>query len=300
VGLVPRETDGLAGLLSSLQEHFRPGRHDAGLLLHIMRDLQTDIALIRSWFSSDDGGPVLIVRPGTQDAAAWLSDLAVVARRCYVSDEFLDERAAEVGTDKAEVLAALLPDRGAVMAGDFGEIITFLFLGSRDEGTDVVAPKKWRLKGDRLKAAPYSDVVQFVVPHWPASSDEDRLICAEVKTKSTDGPSTPIPSAIADSEKDQLGRLAKTLAWFKDRALVEDLGSTSIPLIDRFLHATDHPAADKRFWAVAVICTSLVEAELATVPEELPSDSTIAVIAMPDLKDHYEALFGAIVDSVVE
>jgi hypothetical protein len=44
----------------------------------------------------------------------------------YAADELLQARVAELGLSRAEVLASLLPDRGAVMAGDFGEILVFI------------------------------------------------------------------------------------------------------------------------------------------------------------------------------
>jgi hypothetical protein len=126
------------------------------------------------------------------------------------------------------------------------------------------------------------------------------LLCAEVKTKSTDGTSTPIASAIADSEKDRLGRLAKTLVWLRERALVEDLGTTSLALIGRFLEATDHPPADKRFWAVAVVCTSILDAELSDAPEAKPDDYSVAVIGIPELKNRYEKVFEAVRGSMAQ
>src|SRR4051812_5090556 len=127
-----------------------------------MRDLDVDIELIRSWFDEhgDHETTALVVGPSDEATATWVTELVAGARRCYASDDFLDQRAAEVGASRADVLAALLPDPGAVMAGDFGEIVAFLFLASREHPTDVIGPKKWRLKQDRLKAAPYSDVVQ--------------------------------------------------------------------------------------------------------------------------------------------
>jgi hypothetical protein len=217
-----------------------------------------------------------------------------------VSDVRLAELAQARDLPLAEVLQVLTPERGAVMAGDFGEILTFLYLGTQDESCDPIGPKKWRLKQDRQKAAPHSDVVQFIVPAWPEASDRDQLYCAEVKTKSTDGPSTPIASAIEDSKKDRLGRLAKTLAWLKERSITDDLESSDSELIDRFIKATDHPPAQKTYWAVAVICESLLGAELAEAPATPPEDCALLVIAVPDLKQRYETVFDAIQASVPE
>jgi hypothetical protein len=267
-----------------------------------MKDLQVDLSLIRSWFIRDEASDsvAMLVRPSETGEESWLSGFVEAARRCYASDEFLEHRAIALDRPKSEVLAALLPDPGSVMAGDFGEILTFLFLGSASHPHEVIGPKKWRLKQDRAKPAPHSDVVQFVVPEWPIPSDRDRLVCAEVKTKSTDGDSTPISGAIADSGKDRLGRLSKTLVWLRERAIVGDLAPSTIDVVDRFLEAIEHPPASKEYWAVAVVCTSLLEGELVDAPEFAPDDCVVAVIAVPGLKTRYEEVFAAIHASVAE
>lgn len=267
-----------------------------------MRDLQVDLSLVRTWFIQDDDSDavVMLVRASDEAEASWLTDFVEAARRCYASDEFLERRATEGNMSKRNVLAALVPDPGAVMAGDFGEILAFLFLGSAPHPQEVIGPKKWRLKQDRTKPAPHSDVVQFVVPEWPTPSARDRLVCAEVKTKSTAGDSSPISAAIADSAKDRLGRLSKTLVWLRERAILGELEPTTMAVVDRFLDAIAHAPAAKEFWAVAVICTSLLDAELIDAPEIAPNDCVVAVIAVPELKTRYEEVFAAIRASVAE
>ena len=121
-----------------------------------------------------------------------------------------------------------------------------------------------------------------------------------MKTKSTKGNSTPIASAIADSAKDRTSRLAKTLVWLRERALTEDLGDVEIEHLDRFLHATDHPPAQKRFHAVAVVSADLLEAELADAPVEAPTECTVAVISIPQLRQVYTAAFTEARDASVE
>jgi hypothetical protein len=266
----------------------------------VMRDLALDIGDLRPSFQREADSPFVLVRVPEEEADAWVQALTDGIRRCYAADESLSTRAAEIGLTRGEVLASLLPDRGAVMAGDFGEILVFIYGGVAENPSDVIGPKKWRLKQDRLKPAPYSDVVQFVVPTWPTPSDQDCIFCSEVKTKSTGGDSTPIASAIADCEKDRIGRLAKTLVWLRERAISVDLGTTSIAHLDRFIEAIDHPPAQKHFNAVAVLCTSLLEAELESAPEVEPADYTVLVLAVPDLKRRYEALFDAVSASVVD
>ncbi len=191
-----------------------------------------------------------LLRVSDAHAKSWASNLGVAVRRCYLSDDIINERAAALGVAKAEVIAARLPDPGATMAGDFGEILVYFYQGASELPAVALGPKKWRLKQDRTKPAPHSDVLHFVLPSWPRSSNKDLLLCSEVKTKSTDGGSTPIQSAIADSEKDRTSRLARTLVWLRERALLEPLGDVQIQHLERFINATDHPPAMKRFRAL--------------------------------------------------
>lgn len=265
-----------------------------------MRDLGIDTATITPWFADEQQSPYVLVRVSDGHAAAWAGVLGVPVRRCYIDDALLDERAQATGRPKSELVVAKLPDHGSTMAGDFGEILVFLYHAAVEPSVELVGPKKWRLKQDRKKPAPYSDVVQFVLPHWPESSTDDRILCSEVKTKSTDRDSTPIRSAVADCEKDRTSRLAKTLVWLKERALYEDLGTTTLAHLERFIEATDHPEAQKQFWAVAVVCGNLVDDELADAPEEQPADHTVVVIAVPNLKERYEQVFDAVRATVVE
>lgn len=265
-----------------------------------MRDLGIDTATIGPWFASVQQSTYVFVRVTDEHAATWAYTLGVPVRRCYIDDTLLDERVQATGRPKSELVAAKLPNRGSTMAGDFGEILVFLYHAAVEPGVELVGPKKWRLKQDRTKPAPYSDVIHFVLPHWPQSSSDDRILCSEVKTKSTAGDSSPISSAVADCEKDRTSRLAKTLVWLKERALHEDLGTTTVAHLERFTRATDHPGAQKQFRAVAVVCAGLVDSELADAPDEQPVDHTVVVIAVPNLKHRYEEVFDAVHATVAE
>ena len=258
-----------------------------------MRDLGVDIAAISPWFVHEQDSPYVLIRVSNEHVSAWSDVLGVPVRRCYVDDDLLDSQAKRTGRTKAELVDAKLPDRGSTMAGDFGEILVFLYHAANDLDSDLIGPKKWRLKHDRTKPAQYSDVVHFIVPSWPLPSDQDCILCSEVKTKSTASSFSPIISAIADCEKDRTSRLAKTLVWLKERALLEDLGSTTVEHLERFIQATDYPPAQKRFRAVAVVCASLLENELVDVPDDEPTDYTVVVIAVPNLKQRYQDVFKA-------
>jgi hypothetical protein len=265
-----------------------------------MRDLGVDIGEFAPWFAAELQSPYVLIRVAEEHAATWADVLGVPFRRCYIADAALCERTQQTGYPKSELIAAKLPNRGSTMAGDFGEILVFLYHGTVEPNADLLGPKKWRLKQDRTKPAPYSDVIHFILPNWPHASDQDRILCSEVKTKSTAGDSSPVSSAIADCEKDRTSRLAKTLVWLKERALHEDLGTTTIDHLERFIKATDHPEAQKEFRAVAVVCASLLDDEIEDAPDEQTADHTVVVIAVPKLKQRYEQVFDAVHSTVAE
>ena len=256
-----------------------------------MKELGLDLAEVQSFFSEALADPYVLVTIGADKAAEWTELLGVPARRCYVSDGRLKAIVDEKGHSYETVVQAVVPDEGSVMAGDYGEIVTALYLASRAHPAEVLEPKMWRLKSRRTKASEGSDVVQLRLPHWPTASDEDAITCAEVKTKSTNGKSTPVESAIKDSRRDRESRLAKTLVWLKEKAILGDLGTVKLAHIDRFVKATDHPPAIYEFRAVAVISSELVDQETSdtTVPEN--SECTLVVISVPDLKANYENLY---------
>jgi hypothetical protein len=254
-------------------------------------DVGFDIRAAIPWFTHEQDAPYVLIRVSDEHAKAWADTLGIVVRRCYVSDAIIDARAKATGAPKASIIAAKLPDAGSTMAGDFGEILVYFYQAAREHPATALGPMKWRLKQDRTKPAPHSDVVHFVLPSWPSSSENDLLLCSEVKTKSTDGNSSPIKSAIEDSGKDRTSRLVRTLVWLRERALFETLGDVQLAHLNRFINATDHPAAKKRFRAVAVICKSLVDGELVDAPTEVSPDYTVVVIAVPDLQKTYTSVF---------
>ena len=132
---------------------------------------------------------------------------------------------------QVQIIRSKLPEAGATMAGDFGEILVYIYQATKALPKATIGPKKWRLKQDRTKPAPYSDVIHFILPNWPQASAQDEILCAEVKMKATNGDSTPIQDAIRDCAKDRTSRLSKTLEWLKARALGETLGKSRLLIL---------------------------------------------------------------------
>ncbi|QGY33226.1 Hachiman antiphage defense system protein HamA [Pantoea cypripedii] len=251
-----------------------------------------------AWFRQEQSHPYVLVRMNIEQANALPAMMSIPLRRCYITDSTLIETMTRHSLTGAEVIQAQLPDAGSVMSGDFGEVLAYFYQSAMALPSYGVGPKKWRLKQDRTKAAPKSDVVHFIMPNRAVASAEDTILCAEVKAKATSGNSTPIADAIRDCQKDRTSRLASTLVWLRERAMTTDLGDVDIPLLNRFINAVDNPPATKRFRAVAVICNSLIDAELASAPESADPEYTLVVIGVPDLRNTYSAVYAAATNSV--
>jgi hypothetical protein len=264
-----------------------------------MDDLGYDPATVRLWFPHTRDVPYVLIHVSAEATGIWRESLPVLVRRCYLVDDAIVRNAARLGRPRAEIVASKLPDPGAVMSGDFGEIVAYLYQSGVSYPASAIGVKKWRLKQDRSKAIPYSDVIHFVLPDWPSASADDILMCSEVKSKATVSEWSPIPQALKDIEKDVTSRLAKTLVWLRERAQTEDLGDIQIAHLNRFINTSDYPLATRRFRAVAVVCDSVVDAELLTVPHPLPPDRTLIVIVVPQLKETYSIIFEAAATSIV-
>lgn len=264
-----------------------------------MNELGLQINAVLPWFVVEPGQQYRRVSVPAEHAATWNDVLCDAVRRCYISDEKLFARAEATHSTPAEILAAVLPDAGAVMSGDFGEIIGYIYLASREQATAVIGPKRWRLKQDRTKSAPGSDVVQLVLPQWPNASADDRVICAEVKAKATFSAFRPIANAIAGSLKDSTSRLSRSLVWLRERRLLEDIGTVTVDQLNRFINATEFPAYTRQFHAIAVICSNLVDGEVANlVAGGIPPGCALAVISVPNLQNTYTTVYEAVGDSV--
>lgn len=264
-----------------------------------MQELGLDPALAKTWFNVVQNAPFMLVQVDEATAATLPALLTVAVRRSFVTDTKIAEAIASNGLTEAAAIAAKLPDPGSVMAGDFGEILTYVLHAALCHPETAFGPKKWRLKQERNQPAPKSDVVHFVLPSWPTASAQDVLLCSEVKVKSTAGASEPIKNAIKDCAKDRKSRLVATLVWLKERALFEPLGAIDIAQLDRFLKPDEHPPHTKKFYAVAVISANFVGDELRDAPPEQPTDYDVVVVSLPQLKTCYEAAFVAAKASTV-
>jgi hypothetical protein len=264
-----------------------------------VRDLDIDLIRAKALFASVQQGPYVIIEVSEEAAVDMVKMLPSPFRQFYVSDDDLDEAHAKFQISKKELIELKLPNAGSVMAGDFGEMLTAVMQGALEHPVEVIDPKKWRYKQDRTKPAPKYDVVQFVLPNWPDSSEQDRLFCSEVKAKALKGKSTPVESAISDSSKDRDGRLASTLSWLREKAIFAGDVPT-VEQLNRFIKADAHPQASFEYRAVAIISADLVISETSVITGQLLGDNVLIVVSIPNLKSVYTAVFDAISQTVTQ
>jgi hypothetical protein len=104
----------------------------------------------------------------------------------------------------------------------------------------------------------------------------------------------PIPAAIEGCQLDRVSRLTRTLVWLRERALTVNLGNVQLDHLNRFINAVDYPPAARRFFAVAVICSSLVSGELATAPAQASPDFSLVIVSVANLRRLYSSVYDAI------
>lgn len=259
-----------------------------------MQELSLDLENLQTYFHTTEEGGVQVVRLTSEDLANFIDVLPGAFRKLYISDAEL----VDLGDGSSDPLTSfvldVLPGPGPTMSGDFAEMLTAIALAAMEHPVDVVELKKWRYKADRRKPAPYADVVQFVLPHWPAPSADDRLVCVEVKSKALKKKSwSPIEQALIGSKTDQDGRLGLTLQWLREKSR-RDKNTLATEQVERFLHAAKHPPAAHQYKAVAVISSKLVAEELAKERETSLPETTVIVIGVPDLKVTYTHVYATI------
>jgi hypothetical protein len=209
---------------------------------------------------------------------------------CYATAEHLETRARVRECSTNEVLCNRLPTRGNIKAGDFGEILTLFFLSSERTEEELHQVMKWRYKENRQSPAHGCDIL---ILHAADEPEDDFVIVAESKMKSTNTNLDPINSAIDGMSKDTTARLARTLAWLEEKYL--DEGSTAdIEFVERFTNAS-RPTYQKLHKAVAIVDADFLDDELRKeldIPASVENcDYEIIALGVNDLKDLYEAVF---------
>jgi len=94
-------------------------------------DLGFEINRALPWFAHAQDEPYVLIRVSEEHARTWVNELGIPLRRCFITDAVIEKRAAELGVSEAQIVAARLPDPGATMSGDFGEILVYLYQAAK-------------------------------------------------------------------------------------------------------------------------------------------------------------------------
>lgn len=249
--------------------------------------------------SEQSQGNILIFKMTSAEAAIFADGLPAAFRDCYLDDQSIANALhGGIGTTRRDVILSAIPDNPSVASGDFGEVMSYLLLKSRHATRDVDGPKKWRWKTDRNKPAPHTDVVLFSATHPP--SPTDCVIAAESKSRATSASQLQFLNALSGAKKDKTSRLAKTLVWFREKAIRTGDGEL-LRKMKRFIDAPESGNGPylKEFKAVLVTDSTLQDEEITTFNQAAPDldGIEVIVISIPDMRSFYDHLFGDVAAS---
>lgn len=248
-------------------------------------------------------------------ANSFVADCLVPFREAYITNDDVDRVVKDFSKTREDVIQRRLPEKGKVMSGDFGEILTFYLASQIWSPTANVLPMKWRFKDKKTAASNYTDIMLFELKDESNPSVDDALYTYEVKTRATNLPNAVYPThkkkafvtykdgkqectfieAVVDANKDAVERAAETIPYLLTRC--EDLGLTELHAkINRFSNPVDKTYR-KEYNAVAVIDSSTLSEQMDRLPADLlsshPNVGRVFCVPMDNLKEIYEKIYEA-------
>lgn len=246
-------------------------------------------------------------------ADSFVADCLVPFREAYIANDDVERIVNGFSKTREDVIQRRLPEKGKVMSGDFGEILTFYLASQIWSPTANVLPMKWRFKDKKTEASHYTDIMLFELKDESNPSIDDALYTYEVKTRATDLTNTVYPihkkmafftykdgkakctfiEAVFDANKDAVERAAETIPYLLTRC--EDLGLTELhDKINRFSNPVNKTYR-KEYNAVAVIDSSTLPEQMKRFPADLlsshPNVGRVFCVPMDNLKEIYEKIY---------
>ena len=239
-------------------------------------------------------------------AVQFVSECLVPFREAYIKEDKLNEIVHVFGTTRKQEIEERLPNTADVVAGDFGEILTY-YLATQLWHTDVtICPMKWRLKYKKDAASPFTDVIVFKAD-LAGASPSDAMFSFEAKVRST-APSgyydntkgykvgkkkCVFVDAVMDADKDRVSRAAESINYLltrcKDLGMREEYGQ-----IFRFAEPYNTVTYQKLFTAVAIIDSAFTDMQFESLPADLFAsypDIRVFFVPIKDLKTLYETVY---------
>ncbi|TGL35927.1 hypothetical protein EHQ52_03945 [Leptospira koniambonensis] len=213
-------------------------------------------------------------------------------RLSYISDEELKDKAQLNQISPSEFLKEyILPDKGSIKSGDFGEICSFLLTSerSKQKKKSVNGPLKWRWK-DKNKASPHTDAILFYRKNPKKATEEDFLISIESKMKATNKKKRHrIQEAVDGAADDKIFRLALTLKWLERKYAKEGNVKEKL-LLERYQNPAKNGIYDIKYKAFAFIDKNFLDEEVNKVIDN-KHNITVVVFSIGKLQEIYEKTF---------
>ncbi|MDI6402052.1 SAVED domain-containing protein [Balneolaceae bacterium ANBcel3] len=244
-------------------------------------------------FDKIDNKDIHVYRLKEDALTDFIHELTDNFRLSYISDEELEDISSKNEMKKSEFLEQfVLPDKGNIKSGDFGEILSFhtVIEHFRTKGIRLIGPYKWMWK-DRNKAAQYSDALLF-----GNNGTNDLIITIESKMKATPSKEHRIQDAINGAVDDKLTRMSNTLFWLQEKyARLGDVKNRK--LAERYAYPSKYGSYDKVYKAIAIVDKDF---EIQESNKEFTKGEDIIVLlfSINALKDAYEQTRQNIINSV--
>ncbi len=239
--------------------------------------------------------------------ANFISDCLVPFREAYINEEKLVQIVKDFGTKRRDEIDERLPKKPDVVAGDFGEILTYYFAKEVLRTDATFFPMKWRLKDKKDAASPYTDVIVFKLDPNGASP-QDAMYTYEVKLRAgapygsysaTKGylagkKQCVFIDAVVDAYKDHVSRAGESILYLRTRC--KDLGlKDEYEKIKRFTKPFCTVKFVKECSAVAIVDSSFKDKQIDKIPSDLLKTfkkiKNVFFVPIKDLQKLYQAVF---------
>lgn len=229
----------------------------------------------------------------------FIGKLPVEFRKCYITDELLEQLGAKAGISKSEFIEKyIIPDEPVIKSGDFGELLCYhaVIENFDAKGFLLFSPQKWQWKDSRNVAAPGSDAMLFHLPDVAKPTKKDLLVTIESKMKAVDSKEHRIQDAIDGATKDKKTRMAKTLSWLEEK-FARQGAEDKRKVVERFKDPATHGDFQKQFKAIAIMDSDFETYE-TTKAFTNTENVTVIVFSIEQLKKAYEDTRTNIIKSV--
>jgi len=210
---------------------------------------------------------------------------------CYIDKGHLASLAKANNQSEEDVLKEILPDKGNIQSGDFGEIFC---RGVLQEWKDrpAIPAERWRNRSTKNDTVRGTDLVGYVLL-GNEPSEEDTLVFSEVKTRENGGDKEIVQKAYQDVLKDNTTRLANSLILLQ-HALLRDGKEDEARKFGRFSDPYGSPYKKRLIACVVHESQKWKDEYLQVLPERhnLPDELFVIIINFAELAKWIDNFYG--------